>query len=121
MVVYFFASWCAPCYPTLKNLQNVLSKQQVPVAVIAASFDDSDDDLRTIIDNTGFSGAVWRAEDGATPLRARQFANHAGALPYMIVIDKKGYLAERSYTISSQEQWSAILTEGRPVSDAEKI
>ena len=118
-VAYFFASWCAPCYSSLKNLQAVQSGHPQSVNVVAISLDDDWDELNTMLEKTGYTGTVWKSEADSDVLIQKMFGNYAGSIPYTIKISADGVLTESSYSIKTEPQWRATLSNEVSLKDAE--
>lgn len=117
-VVYFFASWCAPCYKTLRDIEQVREQQTLGVKLVAIALDDDRDAVGTMLKKTGYTGETWLANEGAKSLKARMFANAYKVLPYVIKLSSNLVLVEHSYDIKSFAQWQGVLVAGKPLSQA---
>ncbi|WP_338520001.1 TlpA family protein disulfide reductase [Alteromonas gracilis] len=121
IVAYFFASWCSPCYASLKNLNAAIGNVPSTVRVVAVSLDEDWDDLQGMLDKTGFTGEVWKSSDATAVLTNRLFANFSGSLPYVIKVDAKGILREGGSRIKTTEQWLAVINQSTSLSEASKL
>ncbi|REL31716.1 TlpA family protein disulfide reductase [Thalassotalea euphylliae] len=116
-VIYFFASWCAPCYKTLRDIEQI-RQQKLDVNLVVIALDDDKSAVSAMLKKTGFTGETWLANDGAKPLKTRLFANAYKVLPYVIKLDSNLVLVEHSYDIKSLAQWQEVLAAGKPLSQA---
>ncbi|REL28315.1 TlpA family protein disulfide reductase [Thalassotalea euphylliae] len=117
-VVYFFASWCAPCYKTLHDIEQIRQQQKVSVTLVAIALDEDSTAVAEMIKQTGFTGETWLANSGAKPLKKRLFANAYKVLPYVVQLDSDLVLVDHSYDIKSLSQWQAVLVNGEQLSQA---
>lgn len=117
-VIYFFASWCAPCYSSLENMEAVRKEHKLSVKLVAMALDDDTEAVSNMIEKTGYTGEVWQAVSGMEPLLNRQFANKVKALPYLIKVNAKGELVEHNYNIKSVAQWRRVLVDNLPLKEA---
>lgn len=108
-VIYFFASWCAPCFDSLKKIEELSANNEVKVNLIALALDNDKSAVQAMIERAGFTGAVWLATEGEKPLQERFFANGYQALPYTVVLDEELVLVEASYNVDLESQWAALL------------
>ena len=113
-VVYFFASWCAPCYKTLTTLQQLSEAHEFEVRLLAVAVDDDTDGIRDMLDKTGFDGEVWLAREGTQALQRRYFGNERRAIPYVVKLDRNTSIVESTYE-PSDAQWQAILVDGSSI------
>lgn len=117
-VIYFFASWCSPCYGALKNIESVRQQQPLAVNLVAMALDEDAEAVSLMLKQTGYTGVVWQAVDGVQSLHQRAFANGVKALPYLIKVDADGLLAENNYNIKSVAQWKRVLVDNQSLQDA---
>lgn len=110
-VVYFFASWCAPCYKTLQSIESVQNNYERTTKVIAVALEKDRKAVQAMLDKTGFTGEVWYSVNGAMPLKERKFDNQRRALPYTIKINAKNILVEKSYKLRKEEHWKNVLVD----------
>ncbi|KAG0164146.1 hypothetical protein DFQ30_010445 [Apophysomyces sp. BC1015] len=90
-VVNFWASWCAPCVkemPALSELQRRYADKGVRFVGIGV---DSAKNVSQFLSKVTIDYPVYIAGFGGTEL-ARQLGNHAGGLPFTVVIDKAGHV-----------------------------
>ena len=90
IVLDFWATWCVPCTKALKKLQGL--REKFPdVLVLAAAIDDGRTlaEVGPYVQGRGFTFTVLLDSDASV---CRMF-NPEGAVPYTMVIDKRGALA----------------------------
>ena len=85
-VVYFWATWCAPCLKTLSEIAS--GKEALPKGNFYTIAIESDVQLvRDTLHKTGFSGITFVATDGNGLLRQRYAGNTQRVLPYAVKLD----------------------------------
>ncbi|WP_076416063.1 thioredoxin-like domain-containing protein [Shewanella sp. UCD-KL12] len=121
VVIYFFASWCSPCFSSLKNIESLKESFQFNTRFLAVALDDDIDAVKAMLDRANFSGEAWLAIDGGELLQNRSFANGYTSLPYAIRLDKHTRIVENSFEVSSVKQWKEILVDGSTFQDMSKF
>lgn len=114
-VIYFFASWCNPCFHTLATLDQITTEQELKVRLLTIALDEDTEAITKMLNQTGFSGEVWIATEGAMALQKRYFGNEKRAIPYVVKIDKSTKVMESSYKLNSRAEWELVLVEGIPI------
>lgn len=109
-VIYFFASWCHPCYKTLALLQGISQDNTLKINLLTVALDDDLEGIVRMLDKTGFSGKVWLASEGTMALQRRYFGNEKRAVPYIVMLDNETNIVEGTYSLDSS-QWHAILVD----------
>ncbi|QYK12315.1 TlpA family protein disulfide reductase [Shewanella rhizosphaerae] len=117
-IVYFFASWCSPCYKSLKNIEQIRITNDLSINILGVALDDDRDAVSKMLKDTGFKGEVWISKEGRVPLLNRMFGNAYKALPYVIKVDENMIIKEHSYDISSKEHWEKVLVENMSFKDS---
>jgi thiol-disulfide isomerase/thioredoxin len=109
ILLNFWASWCGSCQielPHLVSYQRRYAKQGLQV--IGIGLDDPKklaNVIRTL--NIPYPTLYVKIMPGMELLR--QLGNKSGALPYTVVIDRRGYLAFRHVGIFDQEAFELIV------------
>ena len=119
-VVYFFTSWCAPCYKTLTTIEEVSNKNELNTDLVAVALDNNLDEVARMVAKTGFNGTVWIAAEGERALQQRYFGNEKRAVPYIVKLDENTNIVEGIYTLDSPAQWQAVLVAGIALSAAKQ-
>jgi peroxiredoxin len=94
LVVNFWATWCPPCVeemPELSALYRELSPGGLKMIGVGI---DSPARIADFSNRTPVSYPLVAAGMGGTEL-GREFGNAAGVLPFTVVIDAKGQIAQR--------------------------
>ena len=92
-VVYFFATWCIPCHqetPKLVKLYDTFKDRDLVVIGIAL---DNADKTRAFAKKYGVDYPVVYGGREAVQL-GRDLGNDQGAIPFTVVMDKTGRIAE---------------------------
>ncbi|MBA6251826.1 TlpA disulfide reductase family protein [Colwellia sp. MB3u-55] len=111
-VIYFFASWCTPCYKSLMTLEQVTANKQLPINLLAIALDEDIDEINRMLIKIGFTGKVWIASEGKMALQKRYFGNERRAVPYVVKLDRDTNIIERSYKLNQLTQWQSVLRDG---------
>lgn len=91
ILLNFWAAWCPPCkeeMPDFVRLQEDFGPQGFTVVGVAI---DTLDNAQTFMDTVGVNYPVLMGMDEGIPL-AQQYGNRLGALPYSVIIDRKGHI-----------------------------
>lgn len=91
-VVNFWATWCPPCkreIPAFIELQKQFSAQGVQFIGIAL---DTRDEVMAFVDSAGINYLTLLGERDAVKV-SHDFGNRLDALPYTVIIDRKGEIA----------------------------
>jgi thiol-disulfide isomerase/thioredoxin len=117
-VIYFFASWCAPCYPTLSLLENFTQDHNKRTKLLAVALDDDIKSVKIMLEKTGFTGDLWLAKAGTTSLQQRFFGNENRVVPFVLKLDADTNIIERSFTLDKLQEWQAVLIDGKSLKEA---
>lgn len=106
LVVNFWASWCPPCVRELPAIERFYQAHRAQGWQVLGIAVDRDAAVRDFLRHTPVSFPVVLAGfEGAT--LARGLGNPAGALPFTLLMDRKGRVRERKLGETSFEELSA--------------
>jgi thiol-disulfide isomerase/thioredoxin len=93
LVVNFWATWCPPCVKEMPELQTVADEyRDRPVTVIGLAIDNPKA-VAAFREQHGITLPLLVAGAGGSEL-GRLLGNQAGALPYTLLIDRKGRIVQ---------------------------
>ncbi|MGE5161560.1 MAG: TlpA family protein disulfide reductase [Betaproteobacteria bacterium] len=93
VVVNFWATWCPPCVEEMPDLQRVHDEYMKRGVSVVGLGIDSPSSLRRFRDEHGLSLPLFAAGAGGSEL-GRALGNPSGALPYTILVDRKGRIVQ---------------------------
>ncbi len=108
LVVNFWATWCGPCreeIPELIDLHAQFARE--PVTIVGLAIDQSDP-VREYAKEMGITYPVLIGGFGALDL-ARAAGNTYGVLPFTVVIDRRGEIADAHLGRISAARLDAIV------------
>jgi peroxiredoxin len=91
VILNFWATWCPPCIsetPMFVEMQEQYGAAGLQFVGIAI---DSKDKVQDFVDTYGVNYPILIGEDDAITI-ARAYGNRYGALPYTVVIDRRGQI-----------------------------
>lgn len=94
LVVNFWATWCPPCVEEMPDLQAVRDAYKGRGVEVIGIGIDSADRIAVFAQRMKLSLPLLVAGMAGSEL-ARSLGNPAGALPYTVLIDAKGFVAQR--------------------------
>ncbi len=94
LVVNFWATWCAPCVEEMPDLQAVRDAYRSRSVEVIGLGIDQPAKIRAFRDNMKLTLPLLVAGVGGSEL-GRALGNPSGALPYTVLIDPAGQVAQR--------------------------
>jgi thiol-disulfide isomerase/thioredoxin len=89
VLLNFWAPWCPPCrkeVPAFIELQEKYAEKGFTIVGITI---DTRDNAQTFADTTGVNYPILIAEEQGIEI-AKAYGNRVGALPYSVLLDRKG-------------------------------
>jgi peroxiredoxin len=93
VVLNFWATWCPPCVEEMPDLQRVHDEYSARGVTVVGLGIDSPSALKRFRDEYLLSLPLFAAGAGGSEL-GRALGNPSGALPYTVVIDRKGRIVQ---------------------------
>jgi len=92
VVLNFWATWCAPCREEMPELSELHSEHQDQNVVVLGVALDAIDAIKDFTTETPVSYPVFSAEDSGGQMAAN-LGNNKSALPYTVIINTDGSIA----------------------------
>ncbi len=93
LVVNFWATWCAPCIEEMPDLQKVQAEYAERGVTIVGVAIDNASAVKRFRDEQNVAIPLLVAGAAGTEL-VRQLGNASGALPYTVLVDRSGRVAQ---------------------------
>jgi len=93
LVVNFWATWCAPCIEEMPDLQKVQGEYAERGVTIVGIAIDNASAVKRFRDEQNIGLPLLVAGAAGTEL-VRQLGNASGALPYTVLVDRSGSVAQ---------------------------
>lgn len=102
LVVNFWARWCGPCKEEIPDLVRANAKYKARgLTVVGIGLDDQIGSVRDFVKAYDIDYKILLARDEGIPL-LRAVGNDAAALPYTLVIDRRGKVVAHKLGIMSE-------------------
>lgn len=109
VLVNFWAPWCPPCRKEMPALMELQEKYAARGLAVVGVTIDTRENAQNFADSLGINFPILIGEEGGLEL-AQTLGNKVGALPYTVVLDRRGravYTHRSEITLQQAEQ--AIL------------
>ncbi len=93
ILVYFWATWCAPCHKEAPLLSKIYEANKDKGLVIVGVALDNADKVRDFVAKHNLKNQIVYAGTDGIQL-GRDLGNSLGAIPFTVVIDKDGKIVE---------------------------
>ncbi len=111
LLINFWATWCPPCIEELPLLERFWQEQQARGWTVLGLAIDQPSAVRQFLQRQPLSFPIGLAGFGGTEL-GRQLGNERGGLPFTVVLDRAGRVAQRKLGQVKPEdlqRWAAEL------------
>jgi thiol-disulfide isomerase/thioredoxin len=105
LVLNFMASWCGPCKDEAPNLDQFYRDNKDRVAVLAIDVSDTEEDIRALMSDNGWTFPVMLNGDEA----AKGYG--VSAIPATFVIDSGGHITKRIVGATTAAKLSLLIDE----------
>ena len=103
LVLVFMASWCGSCVDEAPEIDNFYREQSEKAEVLAMDVNDSEADIRELMNTEGWTFPVMLSADSAARAYGVRF------IPTVIVIDSEGRIAGKLVGGASASDLSALI------------
>ena len=93
VVVNFWATWCAPCVEEMPDLQRVHDEYATKGVTVVGLGIDAPSALKRFRDEHALSLPLYSAGASGSEI-GRRLGNASGALPYTVLVDRKGRIVQ---------------------------
>ncbi|HXZ96993.1 MAG TPA: TlpA disulfide reductase family protein [Burkholderiales bacterium] len=108
LIVNFWATWCPPCREEIPEFIKVQEKYRTRGLLFVGVAVDKKDLVQSYADEVGINYPVLMGDLAAMDL-SRKAGNHAGALPFTLIIDRTGKIIATQYSGLTQHKLEAII------------
>ncbi|VAX14562.1 hypothetical protein MNBD_GAMMA24-2731 [hydrothermal vent metagenome] len=109
IVVNFWASWCPPCRREMPSFIRLYKNYQKQGFVILGIALDDPQSVRKFLDPIGINYPILLGEEAGIKI-SNAYGNELGALPFTVVIDRKGRIIRSHPGELSYQQIEAMIT-----------
>ncbi len=113
VLLNFWATWCPPCRREMPDFVEVYNQYKDKGFVIVGVGTDDRQKVAAFVKQLKVNYPILVGEREAMQI-SYQYGNHSGALPYSIIIDKKGIIRYRAGGWMSREK---LLSQIEPLLD----
>lgn len=93
LLIYFWATWCAPCHKEAPRLSALYEKFKDDGFVVVGLAVDNADKVRKFVEDKALKNPTVYGGSEAIKL-GRDLGNDLGAIPYTVIVDNKGNVVE---------------------------
>lgn len=108
MIVNFWATWCPPCLEEIPQFIKVQEKYRSRGLVFVGVAVDKKDAVRAYAKEVGINYPVLMGGLDAMEL-SRKAGNHAGVLPFTLIVDRNGKIIASEYGGLTQDKLEPII------------
>ena len=108
LMINFWATWCPPCRKEIPAFIEVQEKYKDKGFVIVGIALDEKQAVIDFTDPMGMNYPILMAEQEGTTL-TKAYGNNLGALPFTVIVDRKGNIIHRQRTELTFEQVEGMI------------
>lgn len=109
VLVYFWASWCIPCYDSIKIIELLRDTNPSTTPIVLVALDDDISKAAKVLVDLRYSGRRWFAKDGTQIIAKGLFGNRTNTLPHFVQLDKQLNITYAGRAPNSKTQWKKAL------------
>ncbi len=109
IMVNFWASWCPPCRREIPGLNRLYKNYQKQGFVILGVALDDAQSVRNFLDPLEINYPILLGEKGGINI-SNAYGNELGALPFTVIINRKGHIIRAHPGELSYKQAEALIT-----------
>ena len=117
-LVEFWASWCKPCIPSVKFLNELQKKYKKQGLEIIAITDESKDDTAKFLKEHDIHYSVGFDKDGKT---MQNYLTNKDGLPTSFIINKDGIVVYKGHPMKSETILEQVLNDKYDLTEVKKL
>ena len=114
-MLYLYASWCASCQQSMKNLNIVVNRWGDDVEFVVVSVDENPLELQELLDKTGAAfdplNAAAAPKEKIKAMVTALGAAYPEVIPYGVVFDRSGAPTRQWQGYRSMMAWEGAIEE----------
>jgi len=108
ILINFWATWCPPCQKEIPDFVDVYNEyREQGFTIIGIGIDDREH-IADFVETLGVNYPILVGEKDAMRV-SYQYGNRHGALPYSVIIDKKGMIRYKKAGLISRNQLVSLI------------
>ena len=109
LMINFWATWCPPCRSEMPAFQQLYDDYKDKGFTIIGIAIDNKQSVIDFVDPLGIEYPILMGEEEGIQL-AKDYGNHLGALPYTVIIDRKGQVTHLLRKELSYEEAEKLIS-----------
>ena len=87
-IVYFYASWCAPCFKKLTEVQVLKEQRELNYRFLPVALDNEHEKVKRLTEMSGYKGHFWLAKQDQKFANLDKFGNK-NSLAHIVKLDQE--------------------------------
>lgn len=110
-LVYFWATWCKPCFQSISVLDQLQKEDSPSFQIVLVSLDDDLTKARLALRKLRYHHIQWFAVKGTTHLKQNDFGNDRAVLPYTLLLNRNMEIIQSGIYAKSKNEWQQKITQ----------
>ena len=110
VILYFWATWCAPCHKEAPRLSALYEKFKDKGLVVIGLVVDNADKVRKFVKKKALKNPSVYGGSAAIQL-GRDLGNAMGAIPYTVIVDQQGVVVETILGDTPDDKIESIISD----------